>query len=340
MQNESDTLLISEEIRIKNGHMVSISGPFQLVINHLLTHKDSYGRILVLGQNGHLLSDPDPKRQEGLRNLLRLHVFVANRSNRKQAVATLILKKFLLPDYDYAHAIGMIGPETVVYISGDSMLHNPHSVHILETLRGTLFANSVAGKLPETVLFIGRKKQRTLTFLDLELRRCKTTVDPFPSSVQGRHAIVGNMILSAVYKRAYVFAVNAKIISEFLCSNDLLPAWQRITIGSQSIEEIGVIDGITDKLIFTFGKGEFRFMPFIVRFRNTFELIAIHPEGLTCDQVGKLCPPVTRFSPDKKQMVLLDPERGILELNHAGELGETFSHMLAALGSDHYSLHT
>ena len=337
MQNESDTLLISEEIRIKNGHMVSISGPFQLVINHLLTHKDSYGRILVLGQNGHLLSDPDPKRQEGLRNLLRLHVFVANRSNRKQAVATLILKKFLLPDYDYAHAIGMIGPETVVYISGDSMLHNPHSVHILETLRGTLFANSVAGKLPETVLFIGRKKQRTLTFLDLELRRCKTTVDPFPSSVQGRHAIVGNMILSAVYKRAYVFAVNAKIVSEFILSAEILPAWQQITIGDQSIEEIGMIDGVSDKVIFTFGKGEFRYMPFLVRFRNTFELNAIPLEGLTCEQVGKKSPPVTRYSPQKKRIVQLCRDRGILELNRTGTLVETFSHMVTAVGSSQLS---
>ena len=332
------SLQISRPIGIKNGSMVSITGPFQDVIEHLLAHKKRYGRILALGQNGHLLSHADPEVQLRLQNQLRLHVFIALRSSKEIGVATVILQKLLLEDYDYAHAIGIVGSEIVALISGPQMRFNPHGAFILETLRGTLFANSLAGKMPETVLFIGRPFERSLTFLDLELKRCKTTVDPFLGSQQPRHAIVGNMLLAAVYNQAHVFAVNADLISAFLLIDDITLPWQRITIGSQQIEEIGVIDGVHDKVLLTFGKGKFRFMPFLVRFRNNFELTAIRVEGILLEEVAGVHRPVTRLSLKTERVVLVCGEQQVLEFQSTTRVGDRFSQMMTAVSSDRYSL--
>ena len=320
---------VGPDIPVAGGTMVSIMGPFQKVIEYVTEHRGEFGRVLALGQNGHTLKHMDHKDQ------LRLHVIMMKKTavvqkSARSAVAIIILKKLRKKEFDYAHTIGVVDDHTAVFISGDVWATNMFGAYIVDALMKQLFQWNRATPF-ETVLFMGRKSHRTIAFMDLLESSYKVTTDPFLN--QARHAITGSFLLSAPYKQNKVFALNAERIHRFLTQNEFLPIWEQQKL-EHSILEIGVSDGIKDVVVVTFASGDFRFIPFMIHFRDDFKLGALPGDGVASNAEHTFAP-IARIATD--YVALVDAEQGTVELSVPRALGMQFDRMSAKISSGIFS---
>lgn len=339
MKTSSDTefLDIEKGICVGNAHMISIDGLISTVLAYFEIHEWHPSQIVMLGYADHSVTLSEP-------NFVYLHVLMLEEKGAELASMRGALKEDALApyrqaEYTYAHLLAGMDHGVRISVFGASFKKTKHARYISEVLFKTFFRKNGKCKMDQSntnvLLLIGDQGERIISgFIYNRPGTFAFVTSPFGSNLSVRNAIVGtNALVCATSGNKYVCGTTAEDLVDHFTSEEFDNTfyWSHTRMGCD-IDDIAVVDGSHNTIIFTFKEGEYRHMPAYIFFDRggKMKLLMCPNEGVRASEIkGEMPAALVRVN-TSESILFVDQDGSSFTIcfDSAKQYGESFERMI------------